>query len=184
MMEEGGSGLTKVVLARRSDVQFRGTLDPLLLLEALQERDPRAYQFCLQLPAGAAFLGSSPEQLYSRTGRCVASEAVAATRARGPPGVYTCVTPDDCLFRLSMHRDPPLRACFSPDGCLFRLSLSWDPPVVRSCIHPWCLLGGRMFKIEAIILLCALLTHMVALKDFLAFELAGFMCLDALGECL
>jgi isochorismate synthase EntC len=67
-------------------VLFRGDLDPLLLLAALQERDPRAYQFCLQLPDGAAFLGSSPEQLYSRTGRRVASEAVAATRARGPPG--------------------------------------------------------------------------------------------------
>lgn len=30
------SGLTKVVLARRSDVAFRGTLDPLSLLAALQ----------------------------------------------------------------------------------------------------------------------------------------------------
>ena len=38
------SGLTKVVLARRSDVLFRGHLDPLVLLETLQERDPRAYQ--------------------------------------------------------------------------------------------------------------------------------------------
>lgn len=84
--DDNASGLTKVVLARRSDVEFRGTLDPLLLLAALQERDPRAYQFCVQLPDGAAFLGSSPEQLYSRTGRRIASEAVAATRPRGPPG--------------------------------------------------------------------------------------------------
>ena len=30
------SGLTKVVLARRSDVTYRGDLDPLLLLGALQ----------------------------------------------------------------------------------------------------------------------------------------------------
>ena len=30
------SGLTKVVLARRSDVAYRGNLDPLLLLGALQ----------------------------------------------------------------------------------------------------------------------------------------------------
>ena len=30
------SGLTKVVLARRSDIAFRGHLDPLLLLAALQ----------------------------------------------------------------------------------------------------------------------------------------------------
>jgi len=33
---DGQSGLTKVVLARRSDVAFRGTLDPLMLLAALQ----------------------------------------------------------------------------------------------------------------------------------------------------
>jgi isochorismate synthase EntC len=45
------AGLTKVVLARRSDVRFKGTLDPLQLLASLQERDPRAYQFCLQVRA-------------------------------------------------------------------------------------------------------------------------------------
>ena len=46
--DDGDSGrLTKVVLARRSDVLFRGALDPLALLEALQDRDPRAYQVCL-----------------------------------------------------------------------------------------------------------------------------------------
>ena len=32
------SGLTKVVLARRSDIAFKGHLDPLLLLAALQVR--------------------------------------------------------------------------------------------------------------------------------------------------
>ncbi|KAK9806829.1 hypothetical protein WJX72_004058 [[Myrmecia] bisecta] len=83
---EGEEGLTKVVLARRSDVQFRGLLDPLALLQTLQERDPRAYQIYLQLPSGATFLGSTPEQLYARSGRSVASEAVAGTRPRGPPG--------------------------------------------------------------------------------------------------
>lgn len=79
-------GLTKVVLARRSDVIFQGSLDPACLLEALQERDPRAYQLLLRLPSGATFLGSTPEQLYTRTGLAVASEAVAGTRPRGPPG--------------------------------------------------------------------------------------------------
>ena len=38
------AALSKVVLARRSNVVFCGDLDPLALLEALQERDPRAYQ--------------------------------------------------------------------------------------------------------------------------------------------
>jgi isochorismate synthase EntC len=52
-----------------------------------QERDPRAYQLALRLPGGAAFVASTPEQLYVRNGAAVASEAVAGTRARGPAGV-------------------------------------------------------------------------------------------------
>ena len=35
---EAETGLTKIVLARRSDVKFSGKLDPLALLEALQVR--------------------------------------------------------------------------------------------------------------------------------------------------
>ena len=46
--DPGDSGLTKVVLARRSDVLLRGQLDPLALLETLQDRDPRAYQVNLR----------------------------------------------------------------------------------------------------------------------------------------
>lgn len=53
----------------------------------MQERDPRAYQLALRLPGGAAFVASTPEQLYVRNGAAVASEAVAGTRARGPAGV-------------------------------------------------------------------------------------------------
>ena len=52
----------------------------------LQDRDPRAFQLMLQTPEGATFLGSTPELLYKRCGSRVASEAVAATRPRGPPG--------------------------------------------------------------------------------------------------
>ena len=52
----------------------------------MQDRDPRAFQLMLQTPEGASFLGSTPELLYRRSGNRVASEAVAATRPRGPPG--------------------------------------------------------------------------------------------------
>ena len=58
----------------------------LYTLHTLQERDPRSYQIYVQLPSGACFLGSTPEQLYARSGSAVASEAVAATRPRGPAG--------------------------------------------------------------------------------------------------
>ncbi len=61
-----------------------------------QERDPRAYQAFLQVPGGAAFLACTPEQLFARTGRSVASEAVAATRARGPPGARRATSSPAC----------------------------------------------------------------------------------------
>ena len=88
---------------------------------ATQEKDPRAYQFCLQLPDGSAFLGSSPEQLYSRTGGSVASEAVAATRPRGPLG-KRCVwlagsslfDPANCIASVCaslMHMHKSLHTC-------------------------------------------------------------------------
>jgi hypothetical protein len=41
---DGEGRLSKVVLARRSDVDVRGRVCPLALLEALAARDPRAYQ--------------------------------------------------------------------------------------------------------------------------------------------
>ena len=43
-------------------------------------------QVALQLPSGATFISSTPEQLYVRRGSAVASEAVAGTRPRGPAG--------------------------------------------------------------------------------------------------
>ena len=79
---------------------------PLLLscCMQVQERDPRSYQIYLQLPDGTCFLGSTPEQLYIRSGSHVASEAVAATRPRGPAGrpASEAVTPA-CLCMSKMY---------------------------------------------------------------------------------
>ncbi len=51
-------------------------------------------QVALQLPSGATFISSTPEQLYVRRGQAVASEAVAGTRPRGPAGQRACVRVD------------------------------------------------------------------------------------------
>ncbi len=103
---EGGVALTKAVLARRTELRVMGRLPPLELLEALQERDPRAYQLYFRPGAsgggadaaqdgaaegaggagGPSFVGCTPERLYARSGRRLASEAVAGTRSRGAPG--------------------------------------------------------------------------------------------------
>ena len=49
------------------------------------------WQVALQLPSGATFISSTPEQLYVRRGSAVASEAVAGTRPRGPAGEHLCL---------------------------------------------------------------------------------------------
>ena len=65
--EAADAALSKVVLARRSDVRFSGALDPLTVLATLQERDPRAYQFFLQVKA-AMLLESLRTLIITPTG--------------------------------------------------------------------------------------------------------------------
>lgn len=65
----------------------------------VQDRDPRAYQVYLGNVGGStsSFLASTPERLYVRSGRYMASEAVAATRPRGAPG--GCMQAMSCSCR-------------------------------------------------------------------------------------
>ncbi|KAL3528335.1 hypothetical protein ACH5RR_007657 [Cinchona calisaya] len=75
--------LKKVVLARSSQVVTSTDVDPLQWLHSLKGEGKDAYQFCLQPPDSAAFIGNTPEQLFRRNEFSIFSEALAATRARG-----------------------------------------------------------------------------------------------------
>jgi menaquinone-specific isochorismate synthase len=75
--------LGKVVLARRATLGFADDLDGLSLLWELRDATPGCFHFYIEPVAGTAFVGASPERLYRREGRLVASEAVAGTRPRG-----------------------------------------------------------------------------------------------------
>jgi menaquinone-specific isochorismate synthase len=75
--------LGKVVLARRAEMGFDGDIDATLLLEGLKEATPNCFHFYIEPESGVAFLGASPERLFSRDGSSVVSEAVAGTRPRG-----------------------------------------------------------------------------------------------------
>ncbi len=78
----GAGTLEKVVLARAARVRFARPLDAFGLLEALAPHAPATFRFAFA--AGASvFIGASPERLYRRSGRLLASEAVAGTRPRG-----------------------------------------------------------------------------------------------------
>jgi len=75
--------LGKVVLARRAEISFDADLDATLVLETLKEATPNCFHFYTEPKSGVAFLGASPERLFSRDGSVVVSEAVAGTRPRG-----------------------------------------------------------------------------------------------------
>jgi len=75
--------LSKVVLARRSDLLFERTVDPVRLLRRLKDRSVDCFHFLFQFDSPAAFVGASPERLFRRSGRRIESEAVAGTRPRG-----------------------------------------------------------------------------------------------------
>lgn len=75
--------LGKVVLARRATLGFSEDLDGISLLRELKDATPGCFHFYVEPVAGTAFVGASPERLYRREGRLVASEAVAGTRPRG-----------------------------------------------------------------------------------------------------
>ena len=74
--------LQKVVLARAAEFELEQAYDPLELLGALRMQAPHAYHFCFQLSRQQAFLGITPECLYSRSSRWIQTEAVASTRPR------------------------------------------------------------------------------------------------------
>jgi len=73
----------KIVLARQSRLEFNGVLNALTLIRRLKLLDPDNVYFYLQPEADICFITATPEILYTRQGRKISSEAVAATRLRG-----------------------------------------------------------------------------------------------------
>ena len=71
--------LEKVVLARRTSLLFKDPLNPLAVLKNLQAKNNRAVCFLLQFSKDIAFIGATPEKLYSRQGQRLMTEALAGT---------------------------------------------------------------------------------------------------------
>ena len=75
--------LEKVVLARRTDLEFAHALDPFALLKRLEAETPNCFHYGFQFGPEAAFVGATPERLFRRDGRRVWTEAIAGTCPRG-----------------------------------------------------------------------------------------------------
>lgn len=73
----------KIVLARKVKLEFREALNPVTLLSELNRRTSNCFCFLFQFAQGAAFLGASPERLYSRKSLSLETEALAGTRPKG-----------------------------------------------------------------------------------------------------
>lgn len=74
--------LQKVVLARTCTLELAIAPDPFTITAALKSKAQGAFLYCLQSDTDA-FLGASPERLFSRKNRLLLSEAIAGTRRRG-----------------------------------------------------------------------------------------------------
>ncbi len=78
-----GKILEKVVLAEQITRVCAAPIEAIKLIAYLKEQVQLAYHFYLQFEQGRAFLGASPERLYSRVQRRMQTEAQAGTRKRG-----------------------------------------------------------------------------------------------------
>jgi len=74
--------LGKIVLARRSLLEFDAPPHAAALLRRLKDVTPECFHFGFQTSPSEAFVGASPERLYRRRGRTLETEAVAGTRPR------------------------------------------------------------------------------------------------------
>jgi menaquinone-specific isochorismate synthase len=73
----------KIVLARKTSIDFEREVDPLVLFLRLREYARASFQYYFQPTNGIAFLGATPERLFKRNGLFVESEALAGTKPRG-----------------------------------------------------------------------------------------------------
>lgn len=77
-----GGGVSKVVMARESEFQFREPVSAMALLTELRANTANSYHYGFQF-GDSAFIGASPERLFRRDGHILLSEALAGTRPRG-----------------------------------------------------------------------------------------------------
>ncbi|MGH1363987.1 MAG: isochorismate synthase [Calditrichia bacterium] len=75
--------LKKIVMARKTTLEYDSPLNPLSVFNKLRSDGPGAFQFYFQPTDNLAFLGRTPELLYRRQNGAVFSDAIAGTRKRG-----------------------------------------------------------------------------------------------------
>ena len=75
--------MDKLVLARKTTLQFANVLSPWPILRHLFDKAKHTTLFAFQLSPTLCFLGATPEKLFKREGNQFHTDAIAATRPRG-----------------------------------------------------------------------------------------------------
>ena len=75
--------LEKIVLSRKTILEFAQPLDPISLTSQLENATHDCFVFCFNFSPGTSFLGATPECLFFRHGDVLNSEVIAGTRIRG-----------------------------------------------------------------------------------------------------
>lgn len=91
--------LEKIVLAKKSLLQFVEPLDTLSIFRQIRQEYSNSFFFFFQLNPDLTFMGVSPELLYSRRDDRIYSEALAGTRPRGKN------TTEDAQFEKELKND-------------------------------------------------------------------------------
>lgn len=75
--------LDKAVVARQTEIDLDRPANPYAILKKIQSSFSKSSFFCFQFKKGSAFLGATPECLYTRTNRYLKTEAIAGTTPKG-----------------------------------------------------------------------------------------------------
>ncbi|MCE5330461.1 isochorismate synthase [bacterium] len=89
--------IKKIVLSRKSVFKLKGNINPLLLFLLLKKNNINTYDFYFQNKDGNAFIGCTPELLFSRQGGKIYSEAVAGTILLGKNSIEEKTFGEDLL---------------------------------------------------------------------------------------
>ncbi len=73
----------KIVLARKTKLEFSDKLNGFHILQNLKDLNPESTHFGIQPEFDSMFIGGTPELLYRRNGENIFSVAIAGTRRRG-----------------------------------------------------------------------------------------------------
>ncbi len=119
--------LTKIVLARRQELEAPAGLHPLRVLNGLRQRFPDCYAFSVGNGRGQSFIGASPERLLRVEHGSLLTEALAGSAPRGRTASEDAAL-GGALLRSDKDRREHAIVLESILGSLTPLGIAAEPP--------------------------------------------------------